>query len=78
MTGGLEIAKGASTNVSVSYMQSVTPALQLGGQGKYKLEKGALSTALAGVYDDEKQLVAGLWDQNVSNEINLAKVCQST
>lgn len=48
-------------------MQAITPTLQLGGMGKYVFDKGTVATAFAGVYDDEEQMIAGIWDQNVSS-----------
>jgi hypothetical protein len=72
MASGLEFTNGSNTkygngaNMAVSYMQSMTPTLQLGGHGKYSVDKGSVSTAVAGCYDDEKQLVCAVWDHNVS------------
>lgn len=64
----LQVGKEESTFASVSYMQSLTPHLILGGRGKYTFEDGSATMAFGGVYDkDENQVVMRLAGNSIFN-----------
>lgn len=46
--------------------QSLTSSLQLGGEMAYVPGRGKVTTAVGGVYDDQTNLLAFLWNQDVS------------
>lgn len=56
----------SSQSLSLSYMQALSPALSLGGMGHYILSKGTVRLAFGGVYDKGENLIAAVWDKEVS------------
>eukprot|EP01040_Poterioochromonas_malhamensis_P009803 gene9803-10647_t len=61
----LQFAKSSDTVVSLSYMQSITPTLTLGGLGSYALKMGDLTTAVGASYADGDHSVYLQWDNNL-------------
>ncbi len=61
----VEYAVGDDKSVSLSYMQTVTPFVTLGGSGTFSLNSKSLSTAIGGMYKSDETLVAFQWDDKV-------------
>lgn len=64
-------AIGSYGSLGMSYVQSLTPSLAVGGQTDYSLDKGTITNSYGFIYDDEDNLIASNWDNNVSNNILL-------
>ena len=56
--------------LSMSYMQSMSKSLILGGMAEYVGSKHTLQTSFGGAYDDGDNVVAAQWDTNVSTTIS--------
>lgn len=54
------------SSLAVSYMQSVTPNIILGGMGTYSLATKALSTSFAGMISNHEHSLLAQYDNNVS------------
>lgn len=54
------------SNLSLSYMQSVTPNLILGGLGTYSNKSKKITTAFGGQISVGDNTITGQWDNNVS------------
>ena len=65
-TTQIEYANGDDKTLSISYMQSITPFITLGGMASYSMLSKSLTTAFGGMYNDPENLVAGQWDDKVS------------
>ena len=63
---GLAFSRSANTNLGFSYIQSVTPSLQMAGYTQYNVDNGKIKNSFAAVYDDNDQMISSLWDKNVS------------
>jgi hypothetical protein len=61
----LQLQRTGENQIGVSYMQSVTPWLTLGGQGICTLEKSQLDTSLGVMFDRGENLIAAQWDKEV-------------
>jgi hypothetical protein len=62
-TTQVSLTNGPSdSNVSVSYMQSVTPFLALGGIGNYSTKSAAITRGFAGTYNDGENMLVTQWD----------------
>ncbi len=62
----VEYANGDEKSLTLSYMQSITPSITLGGSGSYSLAGKTLSTAVGGLYKSDENLMAFQWDDKVS------------
>jgi len=51
--------------INLSYMQSLTKSLILGGQGEYVGNKNAINLSFGGVYDDQENVLGFQWDSSV-------------
>lgn len=60
-------SQAGSLSLGLSYMQSVTPTITLGGSGTFLPEKSVVSTSFAGIYDDNQNQLSALWTNNVRN-----------
>jgi len=56
----------SAQSLSLSYMQALSPAFSLGGMGQYTLSKGTIKLGFGGVYDKGENLIAAIWDKEVS------------
>ena len=63
-----QYASGAGTTLGMSYMQSLTPSLALGGVGQYALKKRVLQLGAGAIYDHGEHLFGAQYgtDSNVS------------
>lgn len=66
-TTQIEYANGEDKTLTVSYMQSVTPFITLGGSGTYSLSTKSLQTAFGGMYKSPENLLALQWDDKVGS-----------
>jgi hypothetical protein len=65
-TTQVEYANGDDKTMTVSYMQSITPSITLGGSGTYSLTRKSLDTAVGAMYKNDENLLAMQWDDKVS------------
>jgi hypothetical protein len=59
-------SQAGSLSLGLSYMQSVTPTITLGGSGTFLPEKSVLSTSFAGIFDDNQNQFSAMWTNKVS------------
>lgn len=69
-----QYAHSAEPSLSLSYMQSITPFLTLGGMGQYLIKERNMSTALGGLFELEDHTVAAQWDKSALRMLYLRKV----
>ncbi len=68
-TTQIEYANGEDKTLTVSYMQSITPYITLGGMGSYSMLSKSMTRAFGGIYSDPENLVAAQWDDKVSSYV---------
>eukprot|EP00597_Dinobryon_sp_UTEXLB2267_P004048 CAMPEP_0170077946 /NCGR_PEP_ID=MMETSP0019_2-20121128/14637_1 /TAXON_ID=98059 /ORGANISM="Dinobryon sp., Strain UTEXLB2267" /LENGTH=265 /DNA_ID=CAMNT_0010290531 /DNA_START=264 /DNA_END=1064 /DNA_ORIENTATION=- len=61
----LQMVKSDESSLSLGYMQSITPALSLGGSGLYSFKSRTLQTAIGGLFTHGDNTVAAQWDNNL-------------
>ena len=61
--------------LSLSRMQSITPAISLGAAAVYRPKGNSLSTAYLGLYDHEENVLQAQWDTSVSVVVPLNEMC---
>jgi hypothetical protein len=62
-------SQSGTLSLGLSYMQSISPTLTLGGSGTYLPEKSVLSSAFAGIYDDNQNQFSAMWTNKVNGAI---------
>ena len=68
----VKLSRSTQNQLTLSYMQAITPTLALGGQGDYTIEKKEFTSAFGGLYDDRSNQFAVIYDKEVS--INIVHV----
>lgn len=59
-----QIVKSAEPSLSISYMQSITPFLTLGGLGTFSQKSKAFSKSFGGIYNDGETVIAAHIDSS--------------
>eukprot|EP00604_Paraphysomonas_vestita_P000603 CAMPEP_0174825016 /NCGR_PEP_ID=MMETSP1107-20130205/41055_1 /TAXON_ID=36770 /ORGANISM="Paraphysomonas vestita, Strain GFlagA" /LENGTH=261 /DNA_ID=CAMNT_0016055699 /DNA_START=201 /DNA_END=986 /DNA_ORIENTATION=+ len=64
-TGHVSLGRSPGWVAGCSYVQAITPFLNLGGYARWDISKDAFSQGFVGAYDKEENLIAAKYDTNL-------------